>query len=108
MDEQLVCIGHWRDLPSHNRAHREQHAGREARGHRGGGGARSVYGGPTSNLGAQQASGRTESMLLMSVTLDVSKLSGWLNADAPLNMLAMVVTPEVFQLEMSALKFVNQ
>ena len=40
-----------------------------------------MYGGPTSNLGAQQASGRTESMLLMSVTLDVSKLSGWLNAE---------------------------
>ena len=50
---------------------------------------------------------RTWNILLMSVTLDVSKLSGWLNADAPLNLLAMVVTPEVFQLEMSALKFVN-
>ena len=26
---------------------------------------------------------RTSNMLFMSVTLDVSKLSGWLNADAP-------------------------
>eukprot|EP00964_Phaeocystis_antarctica_P109982 scaffold74377_cov60-Phaeocystis_antarctica.AAC.2 len=34
----------------------------------------------------------------MSVTLDVSRLSGWLNADAPLNMPYMVVTLEVLKL----------
>ena len=43
-------------------------------------------------------------MPLMSVTLDVSKLSGWLKAFTPANIPLMVVTPEVFQLEMSALK----
>ena len=31
----------------------------------------------------------------MSVTLEMSKLSGWLNADAPLNMLRMEGTLEV-------------
>merc|ERR1719424_2342665 len=40
----------------------------------------------------------------MFVTLDVSRFSGWLNADASLNIFSMVVTPEVSQLEMSALK----
>ena len=45
-------------------------------------------------------------MSYMVVTLEVSKLSGWLNAAAPLNMPAIVVTPAVFQLEMSALKSV--
>ena len=34
----------------------------------------------------------------MSVTLDVSKLSGWLNADAPWNICFMVVTLEVSKL----------
>ena len=43
-------------------------------------------------------------MLPMVVTLEVSKLSGWLNADAPRNISYMVVTLEVFQLDMSALK----
>ena len=32
--------------------------------------------------GARACAERTEIMRLMSVTLDVSKLSGWLNADA--------------------------
>ena len=46
----------------------------------------------------------------MVVALDVSKLSGWLNADPQPserteNMYAMLVTLEVFQPEMSALKF---
>jgi len=41
----------------------------------------------------------------MSVTLEVSKLSGWLNADAYRNMELMSVTLEVSQLETSALKF---
>ena len=40
----------------------------------------------------------------MAVTLDVSKPSGWLNADAWRNIQCMVVTTEVSQLEMSALK----
>ena len=31
----------------------------------------------------------------MSVTLDVSRLSGWLNADAPRNIVLMVVTLDV-------------
>jgi len=54
---------------------------------------------------------RTANMLLMSVTLDVSKLSGWLNAVAPSpvsdppNMKLMSVTPEVSQLDTFALKF---
>ena len=43
-------------------------------------------------------------MSYMLVTLEVSKLNGWLNADAPLNMPAIVVTRRVFQLEMSVLK----
>ena len=53
---------------------------------------------------------RTANMLLMSVTLDVSKLSGWLNAVAPSpvsdppNMKLMSVTPEVFQLSKFSLK----
>ena len=34
----------------------------------------------------------------MAVTLDVSRLSGWLNADAELNMLCMVVTLDVTRL----------
>ena len=40
----------------------------------------------------------------MVVTLEVSKLSGWLNADAPRNIWYMVATLEVSQLDMSALK----
>ena len=43
-------------------------------------------------------------MCAMFVTLDVSKLRGWLNADAEKNMKPISVTPEVFQLDMSALK----
>ena len=48
------------------------------------------------------ARARTSNMYSMLVTLDVSKLSGWLNVSAFLNMWLMSVTPEVFQLEMSA------
>ena len=33
-------------------------------------------------MGAGQGEERTENMLFMAVTLEVSKLSGWLNADA--------------------------
>ena len=39
-------------------------------------------GGPDSRLGAKARAGRTWNMDCMVVTLDVSKLSGWLNADA--------------------------
>jgi hypothetical protein len=40
--------------------------------------------GPTQGLGAKGTRGeRTENMKRVSVTLEVSKLSGWLNADAP-------------------------
>ena len=48
---------------------------------------------------------RTQNMPDMVVTLDVFQLSGWLNATAYRNICFMVVTPEVSQLEMSALKF---
>ena len=41
----------------------------------------------------------------MPVTRDVSKLSGWLKADARANIQRMLVTRDVSQLEMSALKF---
>ena len=44
-------------------------------------------------------------MRTMFVTPEVSKLSGWLNAEALLNICSMVVTPEVSQLETSASKF---
>ena len=88
-------------------------------------------------LGAGHGEERTENMPYMVVALEVSKLSGWLNADAYCresksqatavhvacrggldcrlgaghgeerteNMRYMFVTPEVSQLEMSALKF---
>ena len=46
-------------------------------------GARSVHGGTDSTAGHGTRSGvRTASMLFMVVTLDVTKLSGWLNAFA--------------------------
>ena len=41
---------------------------------------------------------RTANMYPMSVTLDVSRLSGWLNADAELNMVRMLVTLDVSRL----------
>merc|ERR1740124_1297160 len=46
-----------------------------------------------------------KNMLSIVVTLDVSKLRGWLNAVAHRIMAHMFVTLEVSQLEMSALKF---
>jgi hypothetical protein len=39
--------------------------------------------GPTQGLGDRARAERTENMLYMVVTLDVSKLSGWLKSDAP-------------------------
>ena len=89
----------------------------------GGGGARSAHAERTLNmaymvvtLDVSKLSGWLNSlapanMPLMSATLDVSKSSGWLNATAPLpvsdppNMKLMSVTLEVSQLEMSSLKF---
>ena len=48
-----------------------------------GGGARSVHGGTDWTLGTARARGvRTSNMRIMSVMLDVSKLSGWLKAAA--------------------------
>ena len=43
---------------------------------------RAVHGGTDWTLGTGGARGRTRNMPYMSVTLDVSRLSGWLNADA--------------------------
>ena len=40
-------------------------------------------GGPDSRLRVRARAERTLNMLFTAVTLDVSKLSGWLNADAP-------------------------
>ena len=49
----------------------------------GGGGTRGMHGGrPDSRLGARARAERTRNIWRMSVTLDVSKLSGWLNASA--------------------------
>jgi hypothetical protein len=45
--------------------------------------ASGVHGkGPTQGMGARARAGRTRNMLFMFVTVDVSKLSVWLNADA--------------------------
>ena len=44
---------------------------------------REAGGGIDCRLGAGRGEERTENMLRMDVTLEVSKLSGWLNADAP-------------------------
>ena len=41
---------------------------------------------------------RTPNMFCMIVTLEVSKLSGWLNAPAVWNIAYMLVTPEVSKL----------
>ena len=50
----------------------------------GGGGASGVHGeGPTQGLGARARVERTENMWYKVVTLEVSKLSGWLKACAP-------------------------
>ena len=49
----------------------------------GDGSARGVHEvGPTQGCGGRARAERTWNMLPMSVTLDVSKLSAWLNADA--------------------------
>jgi hypothetical protein len=58
--------------------------GREAGGRGGGGGGASGmhWEGPTQGLGARARAKRTKNIPLMPVTLDVSKLSGWLKACA--------------------------
>jgi len=49
----------------------------------GGGGASGMHGeGPSQGLGARARAGRTWNMLDMAVTLEVSKLSGWLKGEA--------------------------
>jgi len=45
--------------------------------------AEAAWEGPTQGLGARARAERTWNMAYMLLTLDVSKLSGWLNADAP-------------------------
>ena len=55
--------------------------------------------------GGRARAERTENMDCMLVTLDVSRRSGWLNADARSNISLISVTPDVFQLEKSSLKF---
>eukprot|EP00964_Phaeocystis_antarctica_P008904 scaffold4824_cov69-Phaeocystis_antarctica.AAC.2 len=60
-------------------------AGRDARGRGVGGGASGMHWGPeglTQGWGPRARAERTENMPYMVVTLDVSKVSGWLNADA--------------------------
>ena len=64
----------------------------------GNGGASAQRRGPDCRLGAGQGEQRTLNMPYMLLTLDVSKLSGWLNADARRNMLCMVVTLDVSKL----------
>ena len=66
---------------------------------------RHARGRPDPRLGGRRARAeRTSNMYHMFVTLEVSMLTGWLNADAEENMKPISVTPEVFQLDMSALK----
>ena len=49
-------------------------------------------------LGAGHGEERTLNIHCISMTLEVSKLSGWLNAPAPRNMWPMFVTLEVSKL----------
>eukprot|EP00964_Phaeocystis_antarctica_P159895 scaffold131124_cov63-Phaeocystis_antarctica.AAC.3 len=75
-----------RALPSRTEAHGRRHGGGRREGACGFcGRARSVHGGTDWTLAGHstRAVVRTRSMLPMPVTLDVSRLSGWLNADAP-------------------------
>ena len=55
-------------------------------------------GGLDCRLGAGHGEERTRNIWLMLVTLEVSKLSGWLNTDAPWNMPYILVTLEVSKL----------
>ena len=51
--------------------------------HGSGGGASSVQGGPTVEAAGRARAERAVNMDSMVVTLEVTRLSGWLNADAP-------------------------
>ena len=53
---------------------------------------------PTVEAEGRARAERTINMRAMSVTLDVSRLSGWLNANAWLNMYPMSVTLDVSKL----------
>ena len=71
-------------------------AGRqEAAGDRG---ASRAQGGLDCRFGAGHGEERTENMPYMFVTLEVSKLSGWLNTDARQNMEPMSLTLDVSKL----------
>ena len=50
--------------------------------------------GPTAVVAGRARAERTANMLCMSVTLDVSKLSGWLNADASCRVERRAFDPE--------------
>jgi hypothetical protein len=76
-----------RRLPRHTKAHGGRHGGIEAAGERGG--RWRCTEGPAGHWGARHTGGhgrregRTRNMPLIFVTLDVSRCSGWLKADAP-------------------------
>ena len=53
---------------------------------------------PTVGTDGRARAERTANMLYMLMALDVSRLSGWLNADAERNMPAMLVTLDVSRL----------
>jgi len=73
-----------RVLPSQKEDIRsERHAGREAGGRGTAAAQATCRGGPNCGDRGQGTPERTRNMSLMFVTLDVSKLSGWLNTDAP-------------------------
>ena len=82
-------LSSWLNAVAYCRVERRPHATREECGPGGvkalgGGNASGMHGkGPTQAAGARARAERTENIQLMSVTLDVSKLSGWLKASAP-------------------------
>ena len=81
-------LSSWLNAVAYCRVERRPHATREECGPGGvkalgGGNASGMHGkGPTQAAGARARAERTENIQLMSVTLDVSKLSGWLKASA--------------------------
>ena len=81
----VLKLSGWLNAGATCRVERRGHATREAMygpgGVRGGGDANGMHGeGPTQGWGTRAE--RTWNMWFISVTLDVSKLSGWLNAGA--------------------------
>ena len=86
---EVSKLSGWLNADAYCRVERSAcHAGRgvEARRREGVGGASAWHarGGPNRSTteGARARAERTANMPFMSMTLDVSKLSGWLNADA--------------------------